>query len=139
MTIRNLIAGSIMVGALVLLWSPFSAAHRGFTLESMEGRWGGSEESVVAGAPGFAVTLFTFDGAGGCTVTFAESGGASPTPHDFNEEPVACQYTIDRQGKGTITGGVAPMRFVLAQHGRLIRYALCCARGFAGRGEMNRM
>lgn len=139
MTIRNVVAGSIAVLTLLLLLSPFSAAHRGFTLESLKGRWGGSEESVVAGTPGFAVTLFTFDGAGRCTVIFAESGGASPTPHDFNDAPVACEYTIDRQGKGTITGGVAPMRFVLTQHGKLIRYALCCARGFAGRGEMNRM
>lgn len=139
MTKRKVIAGSVAILASLLFWSNPSPAHNGFTLESVKGRWGGSEESVVSGVPGFAVTLFTFDGAGGCTVTYSESGGGSPMPQDFNEEPFACQYTIDRHGKGTITGGGAPVRFVLTQHGKLIRYALCCARGFSGRGEMNRM
>lgn len=136
---RKLVVCSLAAVVLILiLAAPYSVAHRGFTLESLQGRWGFNEESIVAGTPGFATGIFRFDGKGGCTVVFAESGGGSPSPIDF-EEPRACDYTIDSDGKGTITGGVAAIRFVLAQHRNLIRYALCCERGFTGRGEMNRM
>ena len=144
MTLRRIVQAlgiSGITGALLLLVvAPTSEAHKGFTLESLEGRWGFNEESVVAGQPGFSTGIFRFDDSGGCTLTFAEAGGGSATPKDWDDAPRTCDYTIDRHGKGSISGlGMASLRFVLTEHGTLIRYALCCQEGFSGRGEMNRL
>lgn len=131
------VCAALVVSLLLLVLAPDSIAHRGFTEESLKGRWGFSEEFLEAGSPGAATGIFRFDGRGGCTAEYAWGGGATG-PNDFIQ-PQPCDYTIDQDGKGTITAAFPDIRFVLVQHGTLIRYAWCCERGYSGRGEMNRM
>lgn len=134
-----LLAGLVaLVGVAAVILAQTSGAHRGFTPESIKGRWGFSEEYVVGSAPGFAAGIFRFDGKGECWAQWSQAGGVE-SPQDFNSAQ-PCEYTIDKEGKGTITApNFSDIRFVLTQHGRLIRYAWCCDQSLAGRGEMNRM
>ena len=136
---RHIVTAVGLIGLLAVVGISPSNAHRGFTVESLKGRWGFNEEGYFGTTPGYAAGIYRFDGNGNCTEVWAEAGGASsPQPTDFQEEPIPCEYTIDRHGRGTISGS-AEIRFVVTQHGNLIRYVVCCARNYAGRGEMNRM
>lgn len=111
-----------------------SAAHGGHSVASLKGRWAFVERYHVGQAPGSAMGIYNFDGAGNCTYSGTEHGWIYSTATPITGE---CTYTISKSGQGEITG--APMvdtAFVLTAHGQEIRYIFTGERGYFGNGLM---
>lgn len=132
---RNLMGASLLLAiATVLAPALPSIAHGGYSLESLKGRWAFVERYHVGQAPGTAMGLYTFDGAGKCTYRGTEHGWIYS---EATEIRGGCTYSISKSGQGEISG--APMvdtSFVLTAHGHEIRYIFTGERGYFGSGRM---
>lgn len=128
-----------ITGATVVAAGP-GRAHTGYSERSLEGAWGFIEEYRVGAAYGSAVGIFFFDGKGACHATFTEHGGFYATKAGSGKE-VPCEYTVDKNGMGRVTGGLVDIAFVITEHGQRMRYihADDSVKGYYGSGEMERM
>lgn len=129
------IIGSVLLVSALGTTIP-SSAHSGYTDASLKGRWAFVETYHSASAPGTAVGSFVFDGAGNCSYSGTEHGGAYTKPTAISG---GCTYSVSKSGRGEITG--APMvdvSFVVTEHGRAIRYIFTGEKGYFGHGQMAR-
>lgn len=132
---RRFVGAAVLLALMVIVGGALpSIAHRGYSVESIKGRWAFVERYHVGQAPGTARGIYNFDGAGNCTYEGTEHGWIYSSATAISGE---CAYTISPAGRGEITG--APMvdtSFVLTGHGREVRYIFTGERGYYGTGQM---
>ncbi len=134
MTSRTLVIRSVVaLFATAFVGGPLVADDRGFTLQSIEGRWGFSGDGVLA-APDAAdrlpiagIGVVTFDGDGGCEISGTNNlnGAALEATSEF------CSYTVNADGtgkseatfpaSGPLPAVDVPVSFVIVDEGRELR------------------
>lgn len=132
-------AAAVVVGLLAatgLVPIRTAVAHRGFTLESLAGRWSALEEWETAGQYHTSVGIYTFDGKGGCSLKYIVNDPTASGRQHW--EKTTCTYDVHPDGRGELGGGVTPQNFVITSHGRKITYVFNSP-GIVGKGEMSRM
>ncbi len=113
-----------------------STAHRGFERETLRGTWVFAESYWGAGQEAAYVGTISFDGSGGCAMTWVgiKAQGGSSRGED------ACNYEVASDGSGTVTpNGADNLTFQISRHGNQIDYVVDSQNpGQVGRGTMTR-
>lgn len=124
---------TVLISIVVLAGAVPTQAHTGYTLASLKGRWGFFEEFRTGDRYGTSVGVVRFDGAGNCTIEQVTNGGTTTQATEYQTD---CTYTLERGGRGTLTGGqIADYAISLADHGTKIIFIHNEER-VVGRGEM---
>jgi hypothetical protein len=145
----------LTVLALVAFASEAQAGSRA-TDRTVRGDWGFSARGTIvdpetfAQVPAAAVGIFTFDGAGGCTITDQINIGGQAIPPSGFRTSTACSYNVNPDGTGTLvaefTGdpGPTPLSFVIVDNKKELQFirtdagvAQGVARRQGARGEDN--
>ena len=139
MSKARLFRSVLALGVVALIMQVSVPRAQAFDLSSLNGDYADSSESLVPAnpnkslapistyAPYYTVTLWTFDGAGGCTGrSVLNFGGGDIANPDFNQN-VTGTYTVNANGTGslsftTVIGSRHRRHFVIGAGGNELKY-----------------
>jgi hypothetical protein len=110
------ILGGSLVSQLSIVRSTLADEEREFTNQSLRGAYGFVASGFVSEAttPAVRAGIFTFDGAGGCSVVSVANVG---TAGSASQNSTTCTYSVNPDGTGTLTADIpVNVFFVITNH-----------------------
>lgn len=117
LVVATFILSGSFVPQLSIVRSALANERHEFTNRSLRGSYGFVASGFVMGAtiPAVRAGIFTFDGAGGCSVVSVANVG---TVGSSSQNTTTCTYSVNPDGTGKLTADIpVNVFFVIVNHG----------------------